>query len=224
MSNVPPLHEQDLALVAAWPARPDTPRQLADQVAVLLRAITSVAPEISGWKRARAKAVASADDVTMLADMIQRGAVQDSGQPPVHLSAAGYLQWLYPVGGRGVQLMISGGQRAASATSTCVVQVEPGAPQLRTARAADTLLRAVVDAFDPQWATWTRSPLTDDRHATADGRALGYLNYGPEPGMRRLDPQASPYRRGAIAVLGADPEMADLRPIRAHLAAGGTGR
>jgi hypothetical protein len=221
MTSVPPLREDDVALVAGWPARPDTPAQIATQVAVVLRAIGELEPGIAGWKRDRAKAVAAPGDIPALADLIERGAVKDSQRPPVHMEAAGYLQWLYPVGARGVQVMISAGQISDRAISSCVVQIQSGAAELRTAQAAHALITAAVDAFAPRWAAWTRGPLGSHEHVTADGRTLGYLNYGPADQMRVLDSNAAPYGDGAIAKLGDDPEIGDLDVVRRHLDAAG---
>lgn len=217
MTLVPPLGQDDLALVAAWPARPDTPEQIAGQVAVVLRSIEELEPGITGWKRDRAKTIVSSDDLPGLADLVQRGAVKDSRRPPQHMKEAGYLQWLYPVGASGVQVMISAGQLSERAVSSCVVQIQRGAVALRTAQSAQALMTIVIDAFAPSWAAWTRGPLADHQHVTADGRTLGYLNYGPTDRMRLLDPDAVPYRDGAIAKLGNDPQLADPDVVVRHL-------
>lgn len=224
MSSVPPLREDDVALVTSWQARPESPTEIAEQVTVLLGAISVIVPEITGWKRDRAKAVAAPGDIPALADLIERGAVKDSQRPPVHMQAAGYLQWLYPVGRGGVQVMISAGQLSERALSTCVVQVQKTLPQLRTSESARSLLLAAVDAFRPRWAAWTTHPLSDDDHLTSDGRTLGFLNYGPLAQMRELDPAAVGYGDGAVAMLGDDAEMTDLDVIRRHLPAGGQAR
>lgn len=222
MSSVPPLRDDDVALVAAWPARPDTPALIAEQLSVLIGAVSKLEPAISGWKRPRAKSVAAVGDVDALADLIERGAVKDSQRPPQHIRAAGYLQWLEPVGVRGAELLISAGQESSTAVSSCVLRIRPQLPALRTAEAAQALVRAAVDAFEPSWVTWTVAPFGDADQLTDDGRALGYLNYAATDLMRALDPNAAPYGAGAIAVLGDDPLIGDPQVVLRHVAARGS--
>lgn len=219
MSSVPPLRDDDVALVAAWPARPDTPARIAEQLSVLIGAVSKLEPAISGWKRPRAKSVAAIGDVDALADLIERGAVTDSQRPPQHIRAAGYLQWLEPVGVRGAELLISAGQVSPTAISSCALRIRPQLPGLRTAEAAQALIRAAVDAFEPGWATWTVAPFGEADQLTDDGRALGYLNYGAVDLMHALDPNAAPYGSGAIAALGDDPQIGDPQVVRRHLRA-----
>ncbi|MBZ2197026.1 Imm52 family immunity protein [Occultella gossypii] len=217
MSMLLPMRPRDLALVGAWPARREPAGEIAQQASLVLQAVCSLEPRITGWKRSRAKKVVSPDDIAGLTDLVERGAVKDSSHPPKHIREMGYLVWFWPVGVPGVTVVVSSGQLSNRATSTCLVQIEDRLPALRTAEAALRLLRAMVVAFDPEWATWTTPPFGEDDNLTVDGRSLGYLNYGDPDAMRRLDPDARTYARGSIARIGDDPEIRDASPVLRHL-------
>ncbi|WP_147916432.1 hypothetical protein [Ruania zhangjianzhongii] len=217
MSAVLLLDPHGLALAGAWPARPWTPEEIATRLSVLLSAISEHEPAINGWKRQRPKTVVAGDDVAGLAKFVTAGAIKDSQKPPVHIEAAGYLLYLNAVGVPGLQVKVSAGQVNDRAISTCAVYPPRRSNTLRSAATAQALLRVLVGAFDPAWAVWTNHTLSNAEHVTADGRTLGFLNYGPAEQMHQLDANAVNFHDGAIATLGDDPEIRDLSVVLRHL-------
>lgn len=211
MTAVPIIPEDDLALAAAWRARPTDPEQLARRLSEFLTGLRGLAPAARTWRRRPAKTVIEADDVEGLAKVIRLRIAKDSRGAPI--PAMGYLLDLTSEEVPGLHVHLHAGQTEETVESSYALHLESSCTALRTPPEARSLMEAIVRAFDPDWAVWTSGLLGGAEHLTDERRSLGYLNYGWRDAMLALDPRAERFHRGAIARLGDDPELRDPAPM-----------
>lgn len=172
---------------AYWGARQESPEACARRTAAFLGVLSSCDPTLAHWylpTRSRKdvhKHPLMPPDVPTLAELFRRGVNQEKGGPV--FEDLGFSFW-FGNGGAGadrVDLRIKCGASSEGGSNYCVMSLPrrgPSADRLIAAPLLMDIVRAMVDAWAPDWA-WVGSSSYRMRYQEPDASpfSLGWMTY-----------------------------------------------
>lgn len=211
-------------LGAYWRARAETPDSAARRLAGFAEALAGLRLEgLQAWYRKRNRPTAAASDLLPLAaqarSLIQAAWTDGEG--------ATITAWNGDPAA-GTALSVHVGEQSRWVPNSVVLDLpnEPQPSWMGSADAATGLLRAVITAWEPEWATFGSADLRSQQGARPPSAVVGWATYLCDPpgsaAITALPPSAR-YERlpggTLITVAGtpAEPVTSDVLAVRASL-------
>lgn len=179
-------------LGAYWGARPETPAACAQRLADMLKRLGDINAQLGSWYE---KGTSPTPDPELRIDpaantltaLVEKGSQRAGDRPMPEL---GYAISAWNGRDPGISLAVTCGATATTGVSNAVALTLPApedAPDLYGRSVALDILAAVVETWEPDWATLTSHPIRRAQGPTGPGIVYGWATWRDGDAFTALD-------------------------------------